>query len=923
MTFAAVSLAILRFCCWEASLFAVSIVLARALPWSGARRVEEKILTVLGIEIALESSFAALFSFTHTNGAPAYWIATAMCALAAVATARGREALTRACNGLRAAEIFHYPRTAALFAGLLAPLIFLSFRPVQEADSINYLHYLIDWMANRATPYAFATNYVAFWELSFLPSWTVTGLDLFFPLLALKAVVLLALAAWLAGRELGLRRHLLLWTVFGAILLRHLWWESSGVPTLKNDVLHGAGFVLLTLVVLRAARRRLGVVDAALFALGAAFALVKYTGVFVVAIAAAMLLFLEWRRPRKGHGTAIAVFSGGLFALLTSGHYYLHNWLLYGSPFYPFQINFAFLHLPGVADLSGTSILYNLRNPGVWRAFFLPAGGISSLGVLFPPTLAAALAVSVWMVARAVFWRPEAHRSLTVAARLCVPSRDRKGAIGTPIAKWAPDPRALPWAAALLLAGWFLYFRSVYSAGTVPGDIGFVLGLNTIRYVIGVLAVSELLLVALLWRFPRLALSLVVLNAASRAAILYAKLPLGSFPVATVIPVSVAVCAVILLLARYRLATALAAALALVVGGPFIVERNRAAWLTAWVDLKPALAAARADSLGLLVYDDWGYFAGHIFAAGNPVHPAVRALFPADLDALPSSARPRYLAALPTPASAAAAARRLRQAPDFVRWGYTIAADSGLGVLLERTFPPIPVAADTSLDAWYAPLGTVAISGMPVLAGHVLRNGEIVADPSGGLVRLDPRGRQPLQPAPGVVIRLRNCGDLKSGRPSGAVYQWESGRWTLTEARSAAGRKLPSPSWYTSMSDGGRFVQELLADGSIPFVRLRAENDARWLIYSAAYPDGLPDGVPVTVRAVVRCPRGCSLSTAGHSPELDRSVRSDDWTPLNLNFAFQRNGRPQHYAVGMAACHRGDWFDLRSFELRTGVYPYE
>jgi hypothetical protein len=481
----------------------------------------------------------------------------------------------------------------------------------------------------------------------------------------------------------------------------------------------------------------------------------------------------------------------------------------------------------------------------------------------------------------------------------------------------------LPWAAGLLLAGWFLYFRSVYSAGTDPGDIGFVLGLNTIRYVIGVLAVSELLLVALLWRFPRLALSLVVLNAASRAAILYAKLPLGNFPVATVIAVSVAVGAVFLLLARYRLAVVLAATLALVVGGPFIVERNRAQWLTAWADMKPALAAARADSLGLLVYDDWGYFAGHIFAAGNPVHPAVRALFPEDLDALPAAARPRYLAALPTPASAAAAARRLHQAPDFVRWGYTIAADSGLGVLLERTFPPISVPANTSLDAWYAPSGTVAIAGMPVLSGHVLRNGDIVADPSGGLVRLDPQGRQPLQPAPGVAIHLRNCGDLKSGRPSGAVYQWESGRWMLAEAPSAAERKLPSPSWYTSMSDGGHFVQELLADGPTPFVRLRAESDARWLIYSAPYPDGLSDGVPVTVRAVVRCPRGCSLSTAGHSPELDRSVRSDDWTPVNLNFAFQLNSRPQHYAVGMAACHRGDWFDLRRFELRIGVFPYE
>src|SRR6185503_6396001 len=136
----------------------------------------------------------------------------------------------------------------------------------EEIDSINYLHYLIDWMANRATPYTFATNYVAFWELSFLPVWTVTGVDLFFPLLALKAVVLLGLSLWLAGRELGLDGPGLLWVIAGALAMRHFWIESSGVPTLKNDVLHGAGFVLLSLVVLRAGHRKLTFADAGLMA---------------------------------------------------------------------------------------------------------------------------------------------------------------------------------------------------------------------------------------------------------------------------------------------------------------------------------------------------------------------------------------------------------------------------------------------------------------------------------------------------------------------------------------------------------------------------------------------------------------------------------------------------------------------------------
>src|SRR5262249_43121146 len=144
-----------------------------------------------------------------------------------------------------------------ILTALAGPLLLLSFKPVDEIDSINYLHYLIDWMANRATPFTFATNYVAFWELSFLPTWMVTGGDLFFPLLAMKAVILAALAAWLIGRELEIPDTLLLLTVAGAVAMRHYWFGASGVPTLKNDALHGAGFLLLALVVMRWARRPL------------------------------------------------------------------------------------------------------------------------------------------------------------------------------------------------------------------------------------------------------------------------------------------------------------------------------------------------------------------------------------------------------------------------------------------------------------------------------------------------------------------------------------------------------------------------------------------------------------------------------------------------------------------------------------------
>jgi len=268
-------------------------------------------------------------------------------------------------------------------------------------------------------------------------------------------------------------------------------------------------------------------------------------------------------------------------------------------------------------------------------------------------------------------------------------------------------------------------FSFVYSAGTDPGDIVIrPRSLNTSATSIGVLAVSELLLVALLWRFPRLALSLVVWNAASRAAILYAKLPLATSPSRTVIAVSVAVRRVFLLLARYRLAVVLAATLALVVGGPFIVERNRGPVADRWADMKPALARPR-DSLGLAVYDDWGYFAGHIFLGRNPVHPAVRACSPksrraARRGASPLSGRPAHAA------SAAAAARRLHQRPTLCAGAIPSPADSGLGSCWNGPFR-LSRSANTSLDAGTRRRERGDRPGMPVLSGHVLRNGDIVA----------------------------------------------------------------------------------------------------------------------------------------------------------------------------------------------------
>jgi hypothetical protein len=589
--------AVVRFAVFEAAVLAASLRLARRF---GA----DQWIAVLAIDIAIEASIAQALSFAHLNSMLAYWLA----------------ALGLAAYGRWPSE-WKWPPAgwmAAAIVALAVPLCAVAFRPVDEIDSVNYLHYLIEWMGNRETPYSFATYYVAFWELSFLPSWIVTGVDWLFPVVALKGVALMACAAWQVGRELDVRPSTLAWTVFGAVAMRHYWLEHSGVATLKNDALHGAGFVLLLLLVLRASRRKLTGTDVALFAFGAAFSCVKYSGVFTSGLAAAMVLWLtrDWRLVWAAPGW-----------LLTTGHYYVRSAIEFGNPLYPFALKVGPLRLPGEADLSYTSILYHWRDARVWKYLFAPADGVSPAGVLFPWILAGTIAWCAWRVVR----------------------------------------RQDAWGAAFVLCGWALYFRSVYSASAGPDDVAF-LGnsLNSLRYVDGVMAASEVMLAAALGRW---ALPFVAVNAVSRLALVYAHLAL---PAGWVLVAAVAAGALVWAAGRRSW---MVVAAGLVVGTPVVVERNRARWTTYWDDLKPALAALRGPELGAFAMDEGSYFAGHVVAAGNPVDPGVRAFLPEEV-----AQAPKYLAVLVTPGFE----WRGKYLPMLAKAGYRVKVEGANGVVLER-----------------------------------------------------------------------------------------------------------------------------------------------------------------------------------------------------------------------------------------------
>ena len=108
-------LAVLQFAAWEAAVFVASVRLARAFG-------VDRWLGILAIDIALEASIAQALSFAHLNSAGSYWTI----AVALAIFGRWPDVKAPAAG-----------RTAAAMTALAVPLIMLSFRPVDEIDSIN------------------------------------------------------------------------------------------------------------------------------------------------------------------------------------------------------------------------------------------------------------------------------------------------------------------------------------------------------------------------------------------------------------------------------------------------------------------------------------------------------------------------------------------------------------------------------------------------------------------------------------------------------------------------------------------------------------------------------------------------------------------------------------------------------------------
>jgi hypothetical protein len=856
----------LLFLLWEIALLAAAARVALAL--MAKRPAEEFLALLLSADIALGSLAASAVSFARVNSVAAY-VSIAVVLLAAGArTWVARELAAR----LRQLVLWRMPWMAVLICTATLTVFLIALKPIDEWDSINYLHYLLDWRANRITPYTFATNYVAFWETSFLPPLVLARADWFFAFVALKPVLLLGTALYLVGEQFEIPPRLRIAAVAAAMALQHLWGSHSGVGTLKNDALHAAGVVLLVLVVLRATA------DLPLAAFGMTFASVKYTGIVLSGIAICALAVATAtataRRARRSRVNYRAALAGALLIFFSTGHYYARSLWLYGNPFYPFTVRLPGITLPGTADLTPTSIAANLGDPHLWTLLFRPEHGLSPAGLLFPVVLPATLCAALWVTMSGLRRRPPAF-----------------------------------WLGALLLAGWLLYFRTFWGAGPGPHDLGYIANdLSTLRYVEGFLALSELFLVWLLVRrgVPEsILLALITIQAASRLWLLHPH------------PGAIWIAAALLcggLCVRLPALAPAILALVLVSAAPAIVERNRATWLPFWKEIYQPVRALAPSTIFLLDDPRSGYNAIRFALAGPGLKHDVRSS--SDPGAAGGARYAvRVLGAGQPSSDLDAFAARLAPA------GYRPVLQARRGIILER-MSSTPWTADRA-PAWYLAPDRIPAAGGEVDEGgaaasmHRLRDGDLVFSPPDRLLRLDASTTQALEPREESGITLLNGGPIRDGRPLGLAWGFHEGRWRAREKVLA-----PAGSPYVSIGRG-EYRMEKMQDAEGPFVRVRALNDAAWLVLANAIPP-LPDSAPYTASCVARCPAGpaCTFSITIHHESQDRPAPpSGQWETFRVLRRIAQRASDDHIAVGRQPVRAGDFFDVRELGVIEGFFP--
>ena len=709
--------------------------------------------------------------------------------------------------------------------------------------------------------------------------------------------------------------------------------------TLKNDMIYNAGILCFILGLVCFAGAKSETATIFLVSLGAAFACTKFSGPFLVSSVFVALAVTsrraasQWRRWL----TIAALMAAAV--LISSGHYYVKNILLYGNPFSPLGIRlFGWVLIPGI-DFSGTSILSSLGDPELWRILLgLPSVSYPQsvrfpAGVLFPPMLITVLTVGVVCAARSMYKIFVARAPLSGTKLLTLP----------------------------ILIGWVLYAASIWSAHDhAAGEWFYLRDLMSLRYATATVLLSEMWIVLglLRWR-PGALLGPILLwiSLLSRLYVLYFLFRPGVIRFAQgkadlVLLATVAVAAVLLVTMALRAARrpALRGAvlytsfLGLMLCTPTVFEGHRAFWLPQWEPVNEALFNIPPSTVFLI--GDSPYASSPYTVNGRGFRHHVTMGKEKDLWKIPW---------------------QTRRAPEFIVWqsfgpleqpavahfvaqlgqhNYILIGQNTNSVVAYRVESETPGASTVAgeVEAWYVE----RLKGFPSLPSESSLQARTLEDESSLLVSNRPLGlwRQEgkmlrlASRKPGTLVRAVNLGGLRpGGRPGGLLLRLEETGWRVEEAArrelldhySVARALAPDSKLDPSWSAGGSGATEtaILRDDEGPFLRLLARERMKWMAVIRRVAD-LPSAANLALLANVRF--GVASGNV-HLYDFDENglVASQKldardtpgWQHLSLTWDFGQVRKRDYFAVGLIDPSPGDYIDIRDVRIVTGAVPNE
>jgi len=446
-----------------------------------------------------------------------------------------------------------------LIIGIILPFILVVIRPTNVVDDLYFMNYAFDWMLNQETPYENPYHYVVAWEISFLPSMVITSTDNFLWLNSFKALLIISLGTYLIGKTIKLPKYLIWISVFSSILFFQYWYFWLG--TLKNDLIFAVGIIFIILSFVKSAQEKLDRFTIIFFIIGLIFLNTKYTGITLGIVAILFFIVLnrknileKKKKAMKWTTIAVLVFLG------TTGHYYISNLLEYDNPIYPVNPKILGFELPG-QDWSQSTIIANINNENLISIFF-PTTEISLGGIFFPAIFVfgylGTASIIIYAIVKFVK-KKKFETSLFVMAFF-------------------------------LLITWIQYPITPFSAGPMEGgSLLYLNSLESMRYVLGSIFVTELLIIIIFWRLntPKIAIiSFIAINAVSRYLILFDAIPRHADLSLIIIPTIILVG--LFFFGKYvnkfslRMGSLISIAFLIFIFSPQLVEENRTAWLPQW-----------------------------------------------------------------------------------------------------------------------------------------------------------------------------------------------------------------------------------------------------------------------------------------------------------------------------------------------------